>query len=306
MALSAPTTYWDDTEAFPTTGDALKPRIIHAPFGRLNLVNVREPIVGHAHHHAEITVKVSGPDRTLVVQGQKLPLTDRTAVLVNPWEEHAMPAPLCGPDGLLLSLYLDRWWFASLRVIGAPFATFTHSCVDLSPASRIVVDALVHPVLRADELVGERIEGLVRTLTLDLLPRPAARAIEAFQRVGRAPIWDARIRRAVAYMEGHSQTGLSASSVAAEACISRAHFFSRFKHCTSLTPHVFANLLRMEAAIGRLLEPEPSIKELSNELGFSAPSNFTRFFRQRAGFAPSEYRRNVAQLHAGTTRAFNR
>ncbi len=76
-----------------------------------------------------------------------------------------------------------------------------------------------------------------------------------------------------------------------EAGLSRAHLFEVFKQNTSVTPNMFYNTLRMEAAYNALPKQEQSLRTISGNLGFSAQSNFTRFFRNNLGIAPKEYRR---------------
>lgn len=74
---------------------------------------------------------------------------------------------------------------------------------------------------------------------------------------------------------------------------SRAHFFSLFQRDTQVTPLVYANVLRFEAAVQRLTQTAEPVGDVSHELGFSAPSHFSRFFRAHLGITPSDYRRKV-------------
>src|SRR5690606_21088731 len=76
--------------------------------------------------------------------------------------------------------------------------------------------------------------------------------------------------------------------------MSRAHFFARFRQCTRMTPHIFINMVRVEAACQRLARGhQESLGQLSRELGFHEQSHFTRFVRGHMGITPSEYRRKV-------------
>ena len=54
-------------------------------------------------------------------------------------------------------------------------------------------------------------------------------------------------------------------------------------------------MLCVEAAISRLSSGQGKISEVSAELGFSAQSNFTRFFLNQVGVPPSEYRRAASR-----------
>jgi AraC-like DNA-binding protein len=51
--------------------------------------------------------------------------------------------------------------------------------------------------------------------------------------------------------------------------------------------------LRFARAVARLEEGRFSVGEIAEELGYSATSHLTRFFRQRTGLAPSAYREEV-------------
>jgi AraC-like DNA-binding protein len=77
--------------------------------------------------------------------------------------------------------------------------------------------------------------------------------------------------------------------------LSRAQFFRAFESSIRVPPRVFLNMLRMEVAVKAVVEGADTFSAISNRLGFSAPAHFTRFFRDHAGAAPSEFR-SVASL----------
>ena len=64
-------------------------KIFQGRFGRVALLDMDTPLVGHAHHHCHILLKAGGADGAFRVRGELAPLTDQTAVLVNAWEQHA-------------------------------------------------------------------------------------------------------------------------------------------------------------------------------------------------------------------------
>ena len=49
----------------------------------------------------------------------------------------------------------------------------------------------------------------------------------------------------------------------------------------------------MEHAFDALTEGRESLMHISDELGFSAQSHFTRFFKQHQGVSPGLYRQQV-------------
>ena len=77
--------------------------------------------------------------------------------------------------------------------------------------------------------------------------------------------------------------------------LSRSRFYDLFQICTGFSPRAYLDLLCIEAAISRLSSGRGKIAELSAELGFSAQSNFTRFFHNQVGVPPSEYRRAASR-----------
>jgi transcriptional regulator GlxA family with amidase domain len=104
---------------------------------------------------------------------------------------------------------------------------------------------------------------------------------------------DPRIRKAIALMRRDVARELDVEQLAAATGLSRAHFFTLFQRDTQVTPLVYANVLRFEAAVERLTHgPEP-VGDVSHNLGFSAPSHFSRFFRAHLGITPTDYRRKV-------------
>ena len=104
---------------------------------------------------------------------------------------------------------------------------------------------------------------------------------------------DPRIRRAIALMREDIAHELDVDSLAERSGLSRAHFFALFQRDTQVTPLVYANVLRFEAAVQRLSRGQEPVSAVAHELGFSAPGHFARFFRQHLGITPSDYRRAV-------------
>jgi len=53
--------------------------------------------------------------------------------------------------------------------------------------------------------------------------------------------------------------------------------------------------IRMEVACDLLQHSQKTIREISESVGYSTPSNFTAFFTNNMGITPSEYRRQMGQ-----------
>jgi transcriptional regulator GlxA family with amidase domain len=115
----------------------------------------------------------------------------------------------------------------------------------------------------------------------------------------RAPMFDHRLRAAIAYMREHVADPIAVEDVAGKVGLSRVHFFSLFRDQLNTTPQVFWSAVRVEEAIRMLTLRDEPLTSVAMELGFSSPGNFSRFFREHMGVSPSRYRRVAAgpQLH---------
>jgi AraC family transcriptional regulator len=110
---------------------------------------------------------------------------------------------------------------------------------------------------------------------------------------------DFRLRKALTLMRENVARDLDMETVARKSGLSRAHFFSIFRDELELTPAIFWNSLRMEEAMLQMRSSPESLTSVASNLGFNAQCNFTRFFRQRTGVAPSEYRRALRRKRRG-------
>lgn len=273
-------------------------KIFQGRFGRVALLDMDAPLVGHAHHHCHILLKAGGADSAFSVRGERAPLTDETAVLVNAWEHHAYLHG-ASPDQrtVILALYIEPTWLAelqrSLAVSGHP-RFFSEKVVKVTTNARRLVESFVIEMWWGDEFAAERMEELLFNLIIAVIE--SASGLQDLASLLRSPpvgAMDARVRRAIALMREDSARALDMEALAKHVGLSRAHFFSLFQQSTRVTPLVYANVIRFESAVRRLSQGSDPVADVSHDLGFSAPSHFSRFFRQHLGITPSDYRRVV-------------
>ena len=273
-------------------------KIFQGRFGRVALLDMNAPLVGHAHHHCHILIKAGGADSAFSVRGERAPLTDDTAVLVNAWEHHAYEhdAPP-GERTLILALYIEPPWMAelhrSLALSGHP-RFFPQSCVRIASATRQIVEEFVLEMWWADEVSPARMEELLFNLIVATIESYSGwRDIASLLRTKPPVAMDPRVRQAIALMRQDIAHDLDVDALALRAGLSRGHFFALFQRDTHVTPLVYANVLRFEAAVLRLSKGREPLNTIADDLGFSAPGHFSRFFRQQLGITPSDYRRVV-------------
>lgn len=273
-------------------------KIFQGRFGRVALLDMSAPLVGHAHHHCHILIKAGGADSAFSVRGERAPLTDDLAVLINAWEHHAYEhAAPPGEKTLILALYIEPGWLAeiqrSLALSGHP-RFFPQSGVRLTAATRKIAEEFVLELWWADEVSPVRLENLLFNLIIAVIESYSGwRDLTSLLKAKPPVAMDARVRQAIALMKQDVSHDFDMDGLAAATGLSRAHFFTLFQRDTQVTPLVYANVLRFEAAVQRLTQSADALGDVAHDLGFSAPSHFSRFFRSHLGITPSDYRRVV-------------
>ena len=154
-----------------------------------------------------------------------------------------------------------------------------------------LADTLAVEAMNDRFLSPERLEFMLQELMLSIVETYLARKRAS------SPLWrgsrfeDSRIRRAIALLRARPNKDLSIDELASQVGLSRSRFYDLFQLCTGFSPRAYLDMLCVETAIARLSSGQGKISEVSAELGFSAQSNFTRFFLNQVGVPPSEYRR---------------
>jgi AraC family transcriptional regulator len=273
-------------------------KIFQGRFGRVALLDMNESLIAHAHHHCHILIKAGGSDSAFSVRGKRQPLTDETAVLVNAWEPHAYThEPVPAGQTLILALYVEPSWLSEIQrslVSSAHPRFFPHACVQIKPATRKIVEEFVLELWWADEVSASRLENLLFNLVVSVIDSYSGwRDMAGLLRTRPPSSLDPRTRSAITHMRENLTRDFDMDDLANHVGLSRAHFFSLFHRDTQVTPLVYSNVLRFEAAVDRLSHSRVPVGDVSHDLGFSAVGHFARFFRQHLGITPTDYRRAV-------------
>lgn len=277
--------------------DAL--RIAHGAFGRVALLDMDRSLVRHAHHHCHVLLKVEGDDTQFLVGDAVAPLTDSLAVCVNAWEPHAYVHDPERARTVILALYIEPDWLKEFRPNweasrGSGF--FERPCGEITARIRRLAMELAASMVHAP-LAKQEHESLLGELMIAVIERFSPWRTISLREAALAGGIDWRVRRAIALMCKDPCAVPEVGRLAAEAGLSRAHFFRLFGQSTGVTPHVFLNVLRLETAISAIVGSDEPIGEMGGRLGFSVPAHFTRFFRDHSGVSPLAFR-SVARLGA--------
>lgn len=252
-------------------------RIFEGRFGRLILTDFAAQDELRAAEDPALVLRLGDPD----------------IVFLNPGKTYRSP----GVKRALVFHIAGEWMRGSFPAVfdGVERRPFTQQREPITARIRQLSDTLAVEVLNDRFLSPERLEFMLQELLLSIVETYLA------GRRASSPLWrgsrfeDSRIRRAIALLRAHPNKDLNIDQLANEVGLSRSRFYDLFQLCTGFSPRAYLDLLCIEAAISRLSSGRGKIAELSAELGFSAQSNFTRFFHNQVGVAPSEYRRAASR-----------
>jgi AraC family transcriptional regulator len=259
-----------------TEGDASgMMRIFEGRFGRLVLEDLRPHGVVRAADDPAILVARGESEVRFLNPGEiHVNLDARRAVVFHAssaWLRQSFPAVFDGSHG----------------------KPFPKQSEPLTPRIRQLAEALAVEVLNDRFLSAERLEFMLLELVLSLLDAYLVRDPASAWRGSRFE--DSRIRRAISLLRARPSKELNIDDLASQVGLSRSRFYDLFQLCTGFSPRAYLDMLCLETAIARLASGEGRISDVSAELGFSAQSNFTRFFLQHVGVPPSEYRRSTSR-----------
>ena len=82
---------------------------------------------------------------------------------------------------------------------------------------------------------------------------------------------------------------ISIESLSEEMCLSRASFFRKMKSLTGMTPNDFILSYRLDKAASMLKEGRWRVNEISDMLGFSSQSHFSKVFKNKFGVPPKDW-----------------
>jgi len=252
-------------------------RIFEGRFGRLILTDFAAQDELRAAEDPALVLRLGDPD----------------IVFLNPGKTYRSP----GVKRALVFHIAGEWMRGSFPAVfdGVERRPFTQQREPITARIRQLSDTLAVEVLNDRFLSPERLEFMLQELLLSIVETYLA------GRRASSPLWrgsrfeDSRIRRAIALLRAHPNKDLNIDQLANEVGLSRSRFYDLFQLCTGFSPRAYLDLLCIEAAISRLSSGRGKIAELSAELGFSAQSNFTRFFHNQVGVPPSEYRRAASR-----------
>lgn len=99
-----------------------------------------------------------------------------------------------------------------------------------------------------------------------------------------------RVRRAIETLGRRLSEPPDLAELAAAASLSPRHFARRFRQDFGCTPHDYLQARRLDAARGLLRDADRRVSSVAEDLGFSSPAAFSRWFTRLAGQSPRAFR----------------
>ena len=261
--------------------------------GRASLFETTQAVGRHAHAQYNVMINVGGADETYEVDGfGACRLTRDRLILLNPWMAHANKRPRRIGTGTVLSLFIDADWGRTAEGLSVPHIRFAHPSAVMTADLRLVAQRLAHRLTSASPVPGAELEAMLQETFSTVLGTFGVSAL--FSSLPSTS--DSRIRRAAESMKRQAQAGIDIAAVCREVGLSRTRFYNRFQACLGVTPRLFMEGLRFDAALTLMAQTGHSLVDISSDLGFPAPSHFTRFFREKTGLSPSAFRRSLSVL----------
>ncbi len=269
-------------------------RIFEGRFGRVVLSESVDSQAMHTHAEHQLIIKYDGADRQFLIGGEREVLTRNDILFINSERPHETIANEDGSSVRLLLMNISPEWLAQTfpaMFRGAEQGPYPRTLDAVTPHIRKIADAMAIDMMNDRFLSSDRLEFMVQELILSIIDSYIAK------RRSTSPMWrgsrfaDSRIRRAIALLRARPNKEVNMDDIASQVGLSRSRFYDLFQMCTGRSPREYLDMLCVETAITRLSTSDTKIGDVSAELGFSAQSNFTRFFLNQVGASPSEYRR---------------
>jgi AraC-like DNA-binding protein len=259
------------------------------PFGQAIVLESRTNLVAHSHTESQVAFWLGGARARAQVGKDVVHYAEDVGVATNAYQLHDMTLLEQNGTAVFLLLMISRDWLnEQRRTTGRPF---------LFPCPRIPIDDTLRKacwrllnLLMTNSgnraLIDAEAESLIGASVAAATGSRDAAAVRMLP-----PLLDHRLRAAISLMRDHVGGSIGVEEIAEKVGMSRAHFFMLFKEQLNTTPQVFWSALRVEEAMRRLISPKATLTDVAFDLGFSAPSNFSRFFKEHIGVSPSTFRR---------------
>ncbi len=256
-------------------------------FGTAIVLELRANLVAHAHSETQIAFWLGGARASARVGSEIVEYSENVALGANAFESHDMTLLDDSGSCLFLAFMLSNQWLEDRAKAQGRTFRFPSPRIPIDGALRQSCWGVLDLIISAHE-ARSSVDDEVERLLVAAINASSVQCGEAKASV--RTLLDHRLRSAIAYMRDTTSEKLTVDEIAARVGLSRAHFFTLFREQLNTTPQVFWSAVRVEEAMRRVADGGP-LTDVALDLGFSAPGNFSRFFKDHTGVSPSIFRR---------------
>lgn len=257
-------------------------------FGRAIVVELRSNLVPHSHSESQIAFWLGGTRARAQVGSALVQYGEDVGLATNSYQSHDMTLQEKGA-AIFLVFSISHEWLTERRKLTGRRLVFPSPSVPIDSALRQACWKVLDLIQSSQEprsLLDDEVERLI-SAAIDTASGAKTGCGERLI----PPSLDHRLRAAIALMREHITEKITVDEIAARVGLSRAHFFALFRDQLNTTPQVFWSAVRVEEAMRRLINCGEPLTWVAMDLGFSAPGNFSRFFKEHTGVSPSTFRR---------------
>lgn len=102
------------------------------------------------------------------------------------------------------------------------------------------------------------------------------------------------VRNVASYIRHHLSDAIKTEDIATSLFMSRSHLSTRFKNETGMNLTEYIHYVKISEAKHLLTHTDKNLLMISNYLGYSSQSHFTRIFKKMVGISPTEYREKLS------------
>ena len=262
----------------------------HGAYGRCGLYHLNRSLPTHAHLESHLLFFISGEAAYTKINDSVYSMDSENVLAVNPLQPHSGEFGREGGATWTLVMYIRPAWLKEMGGADQPLRFF-NSAFKRTPE----IESLLEQV---SELICEPSSQEMLALRLYHLTQACLQQSAGVNRPSTAdslnPVADQRIGKALRLIHHYLKDDVPPEYIASEVGLSRPHFYKLFREQVGVTPSVYQNTLKIDAAIERLTDSNLPVNTIGHELGFSSPASFSRFFTANVGIPPVTYRRVAA------------
>ena len=259
----------------------------HGAYGRCGLYHLNKSLPTHAHLESHLLFFMSGDPAYTKINDSVYPLDTENVLAVNPLQPHSGEFGRKGGATWVLVMYIRPAWLREMGGADQPLHFF-NSAFKRTPE----IDSLL---MQVSELICEPSSQEMLAMHLYHLTQACFQQSAGVDRYSTDDslnqIADQRIGKALRLIHHYLKDDVPPEYIASEVGLSRPHFYKLFREHVGVTPSVYQNTLKINAAIERLTVSNQPVNTIGHELGFSSPASFSRFFTANVGIPPVTYRR---------------